>query len=356
MILFFAAFMMDVQISLAAERFEFFNGVRQMGMGGASIGIANDETSLLANPTGLGRLRNSIFTVIDPEGDATSNYSEYITDGNDPFDYFDLEGILDTLNEESDTDDIYARMQIFPSFVATNFGIGLFKKLNYAAVPSADRSTADVTFFDDTALLLGYNFRFWGGRIKFGFTGKYINRATFNETLTIPTPNADAEDYITEGVGLGADIGLSLTAPWAWLPSLTAVVRDVGNTSFRHADGMLYDAAEEPDTLKQTIDAAFSFFPIHSNHVRSSFTFEMRDVENILDEEDAQRRYHAGWELNLSDMLFIRAGMNQRYWTAGFELALKNVQMQIASYGEDIGPDEDPEESRRFVAKFAYRF
>jgi hypothetical protein len=61
-------------------------------------------------------------------------------------------------------------------------------------------------------------------------------------------------------------------------------------------------------------------------------------------------------ELNYADALFVRAGMNQRYWTAGLELSIVNYQFQAASYGEEIGDDVTPREDRRYVVKFAFRF
>ena len=49
--------------------------------------------------------------------------------------------------------------------------------------------------------------------------------------------------------------------------------------------------------------------------------------------------------------------MNQRYWTAGLELAIANYQLQLASYGEEIGTGPSAtREDRRYIFKFAYRF
>ena len=68
------------------------------------------------------------------------------------------------------------------------------------------------------------------------------------------------------------------------------------------------------------------------------------------------RRMHFGLELNFSDFMFLRAGLNQRYWTAGIEIATEHCQVQFASYGEDVGTAATPQEDRRWVAKVALRF
>ena len=65
---------------------------------------------------------------------------------------------------------------------------------------------------------------------------------------------------------------------------------------------------------------------------------------------------HAGMEFNFGDVFFMRAGYNQRYWTAGLELASEHFQYQLASYGEEVGTKDTPKEDRRYVFKFAFRF
>jgi hypothetical protein len=103
------------------------------------------------------------------------------------------------------------------------------------------------------------------------------------------------------------------------------------------------------------LDAAFAIFPILGKNNRFTFTIEARDVLTLSEEDDINRRLHGGIEFNIKDALFIRGGMNQNFWTAGFELAVANYQIQFASYGEDIGIGTRTED-RRYVGKFAYRF
>jgi hypothetical protein len=59
--------------------------------------------------------------------------------------------------------------------------------------------------------------------------------------------------------------------------------------------------------------------------------------------------------VNFADMLFFRGGMNQRYWTAGVEIGLRLLQIQFATYGEEIGVSTSTEvktrEDRRYMGK-----
>jgi hypothetical protein len=65
---------------------------------------------------------------------------------------------------------------------------------------------------------------------------------------------------------------------------------------------------------------------------------------------------HVGTELNFDDILFLRAGYNQRYLTGGIEIASERLQFQITSYGEEVGDQNNPREDRRTMFKFAFRF
>ena len=111
-----------------------------------------------------------------------------------------------------------------------------------------------------------------------------------------------------------------------------------------------------PQTTEQTVDVAVALFPIGGKRTRWTWTAEYQDVLTTGEEEDQMRRVHTGIEMNFADAIFIRGGLNQRYWTAGLELSMNNFQLQLASYGEEIGTVETPREDRRYNAKFSYRF
>ncbi|MEO0335317.1 MAG: hypothetical protein AAF202_02930 [Pseudomonadota bacterium] len=343
----------------AQERFEFYNGVRQLGMGGAVIAVVNDETALLSNPAGLGKLRDYFITVADPEVElGTDNFGLFNTDQQKSFD------LQEVLNAARETDNVgkrvHSKAQVFPSFVVPNFGFGFLGKYEMdAEVTEANTANFDVRYNNDYAFVAGFNFRFWDGRIKLGVNTRVVNRVNVTATLSSASTDLDINSIASEGVGVASDIGLILTAPWDWLPTLSAVVRDVGNTTYDLRPGLFTDAddTQRPDPTEQSIDAAVALFPIVGKRTRMTWTAEYRGVLTAGDEEDALKRFHTGFELNFRDTFFLRGGMNQRYWTAGFELAVGNYQLQAASYGEEIGTSLDElREDRRYVLKFAYRF
>lgn len=343
--------------TFAGERYEFYNGVRQLGMGGVSVATVNDETSLILNPAGLGKLRNKFLTVIDPEIGMSENVYDFFSDND--FDYSELISAQDILNTliASPDEHYHLNAQLFPSFVMPNFGFGVLGSWSYDGEVVSDSSEFDVRYRNDLSVLLGYNIRLFDGRVKLGFSGRYINRAEVDTTVASTSTDLKWGTLVQEGTGLAADVGLLLTGPWTYLPTLGAVVRDVGNTSYSMGSGMLYDDRPVPDTTLQTIDVGFSVTPILAKNIRLQIAADYRDVLDSEEESEAIRRIHGGMELNIYDHIFLRGGYNQGYWTAGMELSFQFIQVQLASYGEEIGDvGGDAKEDRRYVFKCAFRF
>lgn len=339
-----------------AERFEFYNGVRSMGMGGASVATVNDETALLCNPAALGKLRDYIVTIADPELEGNTNTVGLV--GENLMKAFDPQFVLDKLNDPENLDKrLHTKAQIFPSLVVPNFGFGIFGKYSLDGKVDKTGTNYELDYINDYAAVAAFNFRLFNGIIKLGGSARAMNRVEIHRT-DIPANSTDlkVDTLAGEGFGVASDVGLVLTAPVMFLPTLAAVWRDVGDTTYTLKKGMFTDAITIPNHTPQTVDVALAFFPIISNRSRATFTLEYSDVLTAGDEEDHMRRAHAGIEFNFADAFFIRAGMNQRYWTAGLEFSMLNYQLQAGTYGEEVGIVDATEEDRRYTIKFAIRF
>ncbi|CAN5453168.1 hypothetical protein BH10BDE1_BH10BDE1_07250 [soil metagenome] len=335
---------------------EFYVGVRSQGMGGTYVNVVNDETAILTNPAGLGKLRDYTFTLVDPEFDGSFNDTDIVNISNFT-DAVSMQGLLDKLNTAKGKN-WHAKAQLFPSFVAPNFGIGLLSKFQYNASVDPTGTTYRFDYVNDWAIGLAYNFRADGGIVKFGVAGRLINRAEVHKDIPANSTGLELNAFKAEGMGLAADFGLVLTAPIAGLPALGISVRDAGNTSYNLREGMFNATANRPVDTEQSVDVALSAQPILGNRARGTFTIEYHGVTTPVkeDQEDFIKRTHAGFEVNFSDFAFLRVGANQGYWTGGIEFATERFQLQAASYGEEIGLPNAKKEDRRWVGKFAVRF
>lgn len=338
----------------AQERFVFYRGVREAAMGGVYSGVVNDETAVLLNPAGLGKLRDTTVTVIDPELEGSFNDTQVATLSN-AMSVLNAQGLLSALKSSPGTY-FDAKVQVFPSIVTTNFGFGLHAKYQYDAYVDSTSTNFHFDYRNDFAPAFGYCFRFFGGILKIGVSARVIDRTEISTIQPASSTNLSSDSLQKEGLGVGGDAGLILTSPTAWLPTISGVVHDIGDTSYALSNGVFHSTSSRPSDTLQTIDAGFSVFPILSNQNRMSISVDYDDVTNVEATSDPMKRLHGGLEFNIHDFLFIRGGWNERYWTAGLELASERFQIQLASYGEEVGTYPTTTEDRRWVGKFAFRF
>lgn len=344
-------------LSISAQEIrEYFNGARMLGMGGASVAVVNDETAMLSNPAGLGKLRDYYGTFLDPEIDLGQNVQGIYNLS--PFtDPFDTTQVANSLFRSKNTY-YHARAQIFPSYVVKNFGIGIFYKFLLDMKMNAAGNAVETFYQEDAALHLGYNFRFFDGRIKLGVVGKLISRIEWNNATKAYPGNFGLQTNASEGAAIGTDVGLNFAAPWTWLPTLAIVARDVGSTQFTAGKNIRYlpTTTPIPTMMTQDYDVGFAVFPIHANRTRSSFTVEVQKVLAATASTAQSKYLHVGYELNASDVFFFRLGMNGPWYTAGLELATEKFQFQFATYGEDVGQGATLQEDRRYLLKLGFRF
>ncbi|MEK6628972.1 MAG: hypothetical protein AABY53_10120 [Bdellovibrionota bacterium] len=346
-VLLISASLLALNANAGNEWFEFYNNTRSLGMGGASIAITSDDTSLFRNPASLGSIRDIYGTVFDPEIEGTGNLSATSTD---------VGPLIATLGAKPNT--YYrAKQQVSPVLVRRNVGFGfLYKNEISAEISSADLTVMNTAYVSDLAVVLGANWRIADGRIKIGVSGRFLNRIEVqNATLAVAGPT-DLATIGSEGSAIALDGGILFQAPWTYLPTLGLVAHDIGSTVFDKQDGFRLRTATRPATVPQSVDVALAIFPIHSNRFRSVWTLEYSDIANSRNDTDTAKRTHFGIEFNTSDIFFFRLGYNQRYVTGGFEVASENVVWQVSSYGEEIGTSLAPREDRRLSMKFALRF
>ncbi len=349
--------LLDLSVGQASEIYQAYTGAREMAMGGAYVNTVNDETSLELNPAGLGRLRGRIITVFDPELDVSSKNQQIFSGSSSYLDMFNAKSIMDNAKTAPATH-FHLKGQVFPSVVLPNFGFGLHAMKRFDAEADATATNFHLDYTQDVDAVFGLNFKLFDGILKVGASARYVDHSVINKDFVIANTTAiSVENSGSEGTGVGVIAGVVLTAPVAGLPSIGITVHDLGNTTYNIGSGAFYQvgAARPPDTI-QTIDGGMAFFPILGAHTRSAFTAEIHDIATLSEETDIMRRLHGGFEINIGDILFVRAGMNQRYYTAGLEFASERLQFQATTYGEEIGTAAAPREDRRFLGKFAFRF
>lgn len=334
-------------IPQANGQFEFYRGSRSAAMGGTRAAVANDETSLLANPNGLRRVRGRTFHILNGEvagnipGLALGVRRSLLND-------LSLQGLYEAQGSEPLEQVAYTKAQWFPSFVMRNFGVGFLG--NFEALTLREASGVyQLNVKKDRALVVAGNTSFFGGVFKLGGSLRMIQRREFNGQRNPSVESLNLEEFGQRGRGVAFDTGVTLSLPLVLLPSLAVVWRDVGTTSFS-SDGI------GPRDVSSTLDAGFSIFPIFHHGVFGAFSVEVPDLLQAVDRRRLEEKIRVGLEINRRDRLFLRLGYGNQTWTAGAEWAFRYFQLQLATYREPVElAGRTNQEDRRWMLKLGFR-
>lgn len=340
------------QISEFNEKRYQYRGTRALGMGGTQVSTVNDETALFINPANLLRLRGAIASVIDIEIESSSNiYTPlYQTTAFSPM---SSNSVFQSLSSNPG-ENYYFRTTTAPSFVTPYFGLSLLSNQILNMEFNSDTNKTQLFYRDDQGLFTGFAIRLFSGILKIGFTGKIISRNEADALITLPD-DVNVNNFITSGSAIGIDSGITITLPVIYLPTISLVVRDIGNTKFTSNIFTRKTTAQKPKDDEQSIDIGFSLNPISKNNTRSTWSIDLHQLNRINSSPRQIDHLHLGYEFNYHDIFFSRFGFNQSYWTAGIEIASERTQFQISTHGEEVGGTGSTKESRRLAFKWSFR-
>ena len=139
-------------------------------------------------------------------------------------------------------------------------------------------------------------------------------------------PGTNIEDEILgstlldkKAFGIGGDLGIKYFVPYftQFKPTIGVTLQDVGNTRFFAGDKLAQ--------IEQSLSAGIA---LHYDWSFTRNTFAV-DFRNMLEKQDFENKVHFGAESVLWNMLAVRAGMSQLYWTAGLGLETKFFEFDL---------------------------
>lgn len=353
-----------------------FMSARALGMGNAYIGAADDYNALMLNPAGLARLEtwqvnmstefalaDDLFKFVEDLNSANSGTTEEEQ----------LESTLNFLKGQ------YGRTQHFRSvpaagfWVRPNFGVG-FIPLDTSTSISVRQSVSpqlNLKSFNDTTAVMGFGKDtgiLGNGRLSWGVTGKIVHRVAVSKAFTALDLAADSElvktSDIAEGVTVDADLGLLYTPSFPnsgiykvfklARPTFGAVLRNALDLGFNTDLNLVNAGANEvPEKLHRRLDLGSSWaYP-------QIWVFKPRGLIDIRDighpNWTPRKGLHIGAELDWKMFEWwkgaYRMGLSQGYFTFGFSARLGLANLDLVTWGEEVGTDLNPKESRRYMLK-----
>lgn len=323
---------------------ENYRSARAVGMGNAYSAVVDNFDALFYNPAALAKSSGFHWLIMDP-GLSVSN----------PVGLEQL-GDLNAGNFGTTINNLTGQNFNFYGTGKTGLQIGTFA---FAVYENADLTlissnvvtpTFDVSYIDDKGYAMGFALPFIPGILSWGMDVKYVRRHGNRFTIGVSDLAAQNETYLKSlydrnGTGYALDTGFLLRLPGPISPTFALTWKNVGGTKFKPV--VVGDNA--PPTDPQEMGAGIAL-NIDLPFISFSPTIELKHTEKT--EVSLGRKLHFGFELGLFN-LAIRGGLHQGYWSGGLGLSLGFLDLDLASYGVELGEEPGQIEDRRYMLQLS---
>lgn len=335
---------------------EWFSTARALTMGNAGIATAEDATTaMFYNPAALSSNRKLSAEVFNPQFDVGVNSLTIVGGVDKVGKAIDLSKIQPQLEANPDKS-VFVGMGLFPHLAAKNFAFGILAKAEGGAYMNTQRELRYryQQIFMPTA---GFSLGLLSGYLKLGVAVRLIHLVEVNRKA----PDLGTLSYrqgAGEGMGIAADFGSLLVLPVDWLPTFAFVGRNIGGADLTGAPlvKLLPDNSPAPAVTEMSFDFGFSASPKLSQTTVLKSSIEFRDFTNVS-ETVAARKINLGFELSMRRYLFLRFGVSQGYWSAGFGLSGRSGSLDFGTHGKELEPRNfRGTEERRIVMRYAVGF
>ncbi|OFZ11060.1 MAG: hypothetical protein A2Z20_02125 [Bdellovibrionales bacterium RBG_16_40_8] len=362
------------QLSLAGQAPDYsihqeYTSTRALGMGNAFVALADDHSALFYNPAGMA-LRKDTHLRMLLRGGADADVMSFKQDVDDAGDDPDK---MNTALEKHYGEHMYFRAPTLGGvLVRPKWGLAIIP-VDFSLDLTLHRSVGPSVFVNaylDTTVAYGHaslwRVSWLKNKLAFGWTAKVIHRLHYSDIVQAAQLATDDDivniDRSAEGVTLDGDIGFLYARKkgenkW-YHPSIGLVVRNVFDYGFPVNFGIYNKDPKEPPRLQRRLDLGTKFDLPEFWVFDPKFTFDIRDIGHR--NWTFKKGLHAGSELYWKMASWWKGhwavGINQGYLTAGFGARMGIFQLDLASWGEEVGTSEASRESRRYILEASLDF
>jgi len=356
---------------------EEYVSTRALGMGNAFTAVADDMSAVFYNPAALAnRVDSQVRFFIRGGTDASA---------------LKLRTQLNDIKNTPKDQQVQAYSDLIVSHYGDHFyfraptigAIWVKKDWGLAFIPADMNIDIDVhrqigpmlnvNLYLDSTLALSYAKKVeWFGKdsdLSVGATAKAVHRVYTGEALSAaqladgssPWSTSDADEGLTGDVDIGTywTPKIPVTGWLHWLnymqPHFAIVGRNLIDYGFKTNFHFIGKDSGEPPKLGRRADFGSKWdlpkFWVFDPHLSA----DIRDLGD--DNWTLKKGSHIGaefyWKMYSWWKGHWSAGLNQGYWTAGFGARFAWFQLDLASWGEEVGTDSEPHEDRRYIMEMA---
>lgn len=334
------------------EFFDLYDAPQALSMGGTQAADSRGYVANYYNPAGLAKARSRHWhaDIVGLEFHPGAGGISNIVSGST----FGIYQLYDDIQNNPDSYH-YHRFNLTAAVTRRNWSFTFLS--SYFLAARSDGSTVDTFAGSDIGPSLGFGTNLAGNMLKVGVSVSAIVRNELNGQFAhaaLGSPDA-IKQQMAEGLGFPINMGLMFTLPNRYLPTFAVLWRNAMNTRFSATSLFNSQASgQDPQTIPQSFDAAFSIHPKFNWHFKTTVTFEVRHLERA--DVSFTKRTHIGVELENRRAMYIWAGLNQMYATLGFGLRVKGGNLEVGTYGKEVGTNPDSEQDRRFFMRYTIGF
>ena len=347
---------------------ENYQSLRARGMGDAFDTIADDDFAMFYNPAALGRRHETnvhLFLQTSADSNVLPFYNDLKGAGSDP------QSVDNVLNKYYG-DDMYVRPTLGGIITRKHWSLAVLP-VDFSNNFDLHHSVAASVYVNstlDSTIAYAYgneiHTKFLKNPLYWGFNLQFVHRAYYSDVIQSAqlATNNNLFDLsrMNEGATVDGDLGLLYKMQTSYdakfKPSFSLVVRDIADEGFFIPLRFFNKNASAPPPYERVADAG-------SDVQLKRFWVFTPTVE--LDERDMGdsewtplKGLHLGadfsWQLYHWWKGFWNVGIDQGYWTAGFGASMSVFELELASWGEEIGTTSAPEESRRYGLELSLNF
>jgi hypothetical protein len=305
-------------------------------MGQSGVNASNDSYAAFINPANLASKRNKThFELLNVQVEGSEQAGNALFGARkNPMSLGSVYPFLKSNTGEW----VGYRYSVFPNFSSRFFSFGLLYESKFAAKydladPNVLNDTPKVTHkgFRRIMPTASLSFRLFGGILRFGYSLGLDYLGAVNSVVSNPDNSTSLSHTsgIYEGVAVRNTAGLTLTLPFAHLPSFSFVARDIGNARY-HGGGLR-------EVRKMTMDGGVSYSSYFLRWLELTLTADYRDMTNALQTGSRMRRLFTGAEIRLGKAISLRGGYAQGYPSFGIGFRMNRIKIDFSQYKEERG-------------------
>ena len=349
-----------------------YTSTRALGMGNAFVAVVDDHSALFYNPAALASRNDTqlrMFLRAGADQDVIHFYNQLKDAKNDP-------QATNSVIENNYQDHLYFRAPTLGAvLVRPHWGLAILP-VDFDVDMSLHRSVAASVFVSaylDSTVAWGYGTTIkvpWFNQKKYpvavGATVKVLHRAYYSDVIQsaeLATGQSlvslsNAQEGATADVDLGALYTMDVAADAKIKPTFGLMLRNALDEGFPIKTKFINKDASAPPRLQRRLDVGTKLGLPTFWVFDPKLAIDMRDIG--YDSWTPMKGLHAGAELYWKMRNWWKGhwsvGMNQGYWTAGFGARLAVFQLDIASWGEEVGTTDAKHESRRYILETSLDF